>query len=223
MNQNEEANIGQILLYQSPNGQIQLDVRLQNETVWLTQPMMAKLLQTTQQNISQHISNIYEEGELVPEATHKEFLSVRQEGKRQIQRSLDFYNLDMIISVGYRVKSSIATRFRIWATERLSEYLVKGFTLDDARLKEPDNMRYFEELLTRIRDIRSSEKVFWRKVLDIYATSIDYDPKSEISIAFFKQVQNKMHWAAHGRTAAELIYQRANADELNMGNQVLPA
>ena len=208
---------GQILIYQSAGGDIQLDVRLQNETVWLTQPMMAELFQTTQQNISLHISNIYEEGELLPEATHKEFLLVRQEGKRQVRRAIDFYNLDMIISVGYRVKSTTATRFRIWATERLNEYLVKGFTINDTRLKEPNNTRYFEELLARIRDIRSSEKVFWRKVLDIYATSIDYDPKSETSMLFFKQVQNKMHWATHGHTAAELIYQRADANEPNMG------
>lgn len=160
---------------------------MQNETVWLTQPMMAELLQTTQQNISQHILNIYEEGELADEATHKKFLSVRREGKRDVRRELDFYNLDMIISVGYRVKSAVATRFRIWATQRLKEYLVKGFTMDDERLKEAGNSRYFEELLARVRDIRSSEKVFWRKVLDIYATSIDYDPSAKSSKLFFSK------------------------------------
>ena len=208
---------GELLVYRADDGRIRLDVRLQEETVWLTQPLMAELFQTTQQNISQHIQNIYEEGELEREATHKKFLSVRQEGNRDVRRELDFYNLDMIISVGYRVKSLIATRFRIWATQRLKEYIVKGFTLDDERLKEPEGGRYFEELLARIRDIRSSEKIFWRKVLDIYATSIDYDPKAESSQLFFRQVQNKMHWAAHGRTAAELIYQRADADQPNMG------
>jgi len=208
---------GELLVYQTDDGRIRLDVRLQDETVWLTQPLMAELFQTTQQNISQHIQNIYEEGELGPEATHKKFLSVRPEGERQVQRNLDFYNLDMIISVGYRVKSGVATRFRIWATQRLKEYIVKGFTMDDERLKEPAGGRYFEELLARIRDIRSSEKVFWRKVLEIYATSIDYDPKSDASQAFFKQVQNKMHWAAHGHTAAELIYQRADSAQHNMG------
>jgi len=212
-----ETSKGEMLLYQADDGRIRLDVRLQNETVWLTQPLMAELFQTTQQNVSQHIHNIYEEDELHQEATHKKFLSVRQEGSRQVQRNLDFYNLDMIISVGYRVKSAVATRFRIWATQRLKEYIVKGFTMDDERLKEAGNSRYFEELLARIRDIRSSEKVFWRKVLDIYATSIDYDPSSDSSRLFFQQVQNKMHWAAHGHTAAELIYQRADAGQPNMG------
>ncbi|MDH3349175.1 MAG: virulence RhuM family protein [Desulfobulbaceae bacterium] len=213
----ENHGIGEILVYQTEGGRVKLNVRLEEETVWLTQPLMAELFQTTQQNISQHILNIYEEGELTEEATHKKFLSVRQEGKRQVQRNLDFYNLDMIISVGYRVKSGVATRFRIWATQQLTEFIRKGFVLDDERLKEPEGGRYFEELLARIRDIRSSEKIFWRKVLDIYATSIDYDPKSETSKLFFKQVQNKMHWAAHGHTAAELICQRADAEQPNMG------
>lgn len=208
---------GEILIYQSPDGQVKLNVRLDNETVWLTQVLMAELFQTTQQNVSQHIQNIYEDGELDRGATHKKFLSVRREGSRDVRRSVEFYNLDMIISVGYRVKSAVATRFRIWATERLKEYIVKGFALDDARLKEPDGGRYFEELLARIRDIRSSEKVFWRKVLDIYATSIDYDPKSETSKVFFQQVQNKMHWAAHGHTAAELIYHRVDASLPQIG------
>jgi len=214
--QSDQAK-GELIVYQSDDGQIRLDVRLQDETVWLTQPLMAELFQTTQQNISQHIIKVYEEDELEPEATHKKYLSVRQEGNRQVQRNLDFYNLDMIISVGYRVKSAVATRFRIWATQRLKEYIVKGFTMDDRRLKEENNSRYFEELLARIRDIRSSEKVFWRKVLDIYATSIDYDPHAENSRLFFQQVQNQMHWAAHGQTAAELIYLRADAEQPHMG------
>ncbi len=212
-----EPHKGGLIVYQSEDGQVRLDVRLQDETVWLTQPMMAELFQTSQQNISQHILRVYEEGELEQEATHKKFLSVRREGNRQVQRNLDFYNLDMIISVGYRVKSRVATRFRIWATQRLKEYIVKGFTMDDARLKEEGGSRYFEELLARIRDIRSSEKVFWRKVLDIYATSIDYDPNAETTRMFFRQVQNLMHWAAHGHTAAELIFERADAQKPNMG------
>ena len=207
-----------MLVYQTDDGKIKLDVRLEDETVWLTQQLIAEFFQTTVPNISMHIRNIFEEGELTPEATIKKFLTVRQEGNRQVQRNLDFYNIDMIISVGYRVKSAIATRFRIWATERLKEYIVKGFTMDDDRLKEPQGGRYFEELLARIRDIRSSEKVFWRKVLDIYATSIDYEPRSQSTQLFFKQVQNKMHWAAHGHTAAELIYDRADADPQNMKN-----
>ncbi len=208
---------GDILLYEASEGRLRLEVRLQDETLWLTQNQLAELFQTTQQNISGHIQNVYAEGELEREATHKKFLSVQLEGSREVRRQRDFYNLDMIIAVGYRVKSAIATRFRIWATERLKEYLIKGFVLDDARLKEPQSDRYFEELLARIRDIRSSEKVFWRKVLDIYATSMDYDPNAEQTQRFFKQVQNKMHWAAHGHTASELIFQRADASSPNMG------
>lgn len=208
---------GELLIYESEDGRIKLDVRLEEESIWLTQPLMAQLFQTTQQNISQHILNIYEEGELTPETTHKKFLSVRREGSRQVRRDLDYYNLDMIISVGYRVKSLTATRFRIWATQRLREYLVKGFVMDDERLKQAGGGGYFEELLARIRDIRSSEKVFWRKVLDIYSTSIDYDPRSEVSREFFKVIQNKMHWAAHGQTAAEVIHGRADASKPNMG------
>jgi hypothetical protein len=178
---------------------------------------MAELLQTSIPNISMHIRNVYEDGELAPAATVKKFLTVRQEGSRQVQRELEYYNLDMIISVGYRVKSLVATRFRIWATQRLREYIVKGFSMDDERLKQAGGGGYFEELLARIRDIRSSEKVFWRKVLDIYATSIDYDPRTEVSKEFFKVIQNKMHWAAHGQTAAEVIYERADATKPNMG------
>jgi len=178
---------------------------------------MAELFQTTKQNISLHIKRIYEEGELSTEATVKQFLTVQIEGGRQVNRYVDFYNLDMIISVGYRVKSLVATRFRQWATQRLREYIVKGFVLDDDRFKEVGGGNYFDELLARIRDIRASEKVFWRKVLDIYATSIDYDPNTDMSRQFFAIVQNKIHWAAHGHPAAEVIIGRANASEPNMG------
>ncbi|MBM4309872.1 MAG: virulence RhuM family protein [Deltaproteobacteria bacterium] len=209
---------GEIVVYQSEDGRIKLDVRLQDETVWLTQPLMAELFQTTQQNISQHIINIYDEKELPEAATHKKFLSVRREGSRNVQRNLDFYNLDMIISVGYRVKSHVATRFRIWATQRLKEYIVKGFALDDERLKNPDQpFDYFEELTRRIQDIRTSERRFYQKITDIYATSIDYDPTLEISLDFFKTVQNKMHWAITGLTAAEIIHSRADSNKRNMG------
>jgi len=187
---------GEVLVYQTEGGQIKVDVRLEDETVWLTQQQMADLFQTTVPNISMHMRNIYGEGELAPEATVKKFLTVRREGRRQVQRELEHHNLDAIISVGYRVKSAVATRFRIWATERLKEYIVKGFAMDDARLKEGENSRYFEELLARIRDIRSSEKMFWRKVLDIYATSIDYDPGSEQSRLFFQQVECSS-WACY--------------------------
>lgn len=209
---------GQFLVYQAEDGKLKLDVRLEGETVWLTQPHMAELFQTTQQNISQHVLNIYEEGELVPEATHKKFLSVRLEGMRGVKRQLDFYNLDMIISVGYRVKSHVATRFRIWATQQLTAFVKKGFLLDDDRLKNPDQpFDYFEELERRIQDIRTSERRFYQKITDIYATSIDYDPTLDISIDFFKTVQNKMHWAITGLTAAEIIHARADADKPNMG------
>ena len=209
---------GQFLVYQAENGELKLDVRLEDETVWLTQPLMADLFQTTQQNISQHVLNIYEEGELAPEATHKKYLSVRLEGKREVKRLLDYYNLDLIISVGYRVKSHVATRFRIWATQQLTEYVRKGFLLDDERLKNPDQpFDYFEELERRIRDIRTSERRFYQKITDIYATSIDYDPTQDISTEFFKTVQNKMHWAITGQTAAEIVHSRADAKKPNMG------
>ena len=217
MSHETEHSRGELLVYQTDDGTIRLDVRLQDETVWLTQAHMAELFQVKPQNITMHLKHIYAEGELVEVATCKEFLQVQMEGNRQVERKRKFYNLDAIISVGYRVQSRVATRFRIWATRRLKEYIVKGFTLDDERLKEAGNSRYFEELLARIRDIRSSEKVFWRKVLDIYATSSDYDPNSENSRMFFKQVQNQMHWAAHGHTAAELIFQRADSDQPDMG------
>jgi len=212
-----ESSKGELLLYQSSDGVVKLNVRLENETVWLTQRLMAELFQVQPQNITMHLKNIYLEGELSEEATCKDFLQVQTEGVRSVTRNQKFYNLDAIISVGYRIKSAVATRFRIWATERLKEYIVKGFTMDDERLKEPEGGRYFEELLARIRDIRSSEKIFWRKVLDLYATSVDYDPQTEASRLFFKQVQNKMHWAAHGHTAAELIVERVDANVPNVG------
>ncbi|MCK5784831.1 MAG: virulence RhuM family protein [Desulfobacterales bacterium] len=213
-----EAAKGQFLLYKAEDGKIKIDVRLEDETVWLTQQMMAELFQTTVPNISMHIRNVYEDGELLHEATVKKFLTVRREGKRDVQRELDFYNLDMIISVGYRVKSFVATRFRIWATKRLKEYIIKGFVLDDERLKNPDlPFDYFEELTRRIQDIRTSERRFYQKITDIYSTSIDYDPTMDISIRFFKTVQNKMHWAITGRTAAEIIHSRVDAEKRNMG------
>ncbi|MEA3287982.1 MAG: virulence RhuM family protein [Candidatus Marinimicrobia bacterium] len=215
--QKQETSQGQFLVYQTENGDVKLNVRFEDNSVWMTQQMIAELFQTTKQNISLHIQNIFDEYELSPDRTVKEYLTVRSEGKRKVNRQLDYYNLDMIISVGYRVKSQIATRFRIWATKQLTEFIKKGFVLNDERLKEPGAGRYFEELLARIRDIRSSEKIFWRKVLDIYATSIDYDPQSDAARVFFKQIQNKMHWAAHGHTAAELIYGRADAGQANMG------
>ncbi|MBU1121606.1 MAG: virulence RhuM family protein [Candidatus Omnitrophica bacterium] len=212
-----ERSRGAIMVYQSDDGRVKLDVRLEDETVWLTQKLMAELFQVKPQNITMHLKNIYSEGELSEKATCKDFLQVQSEGNRKVSRKQKYYNLDSIISVGYRIKSHIATRFRIWATQRLKEYIVKGFAMDDERLKEAGSSRYFEELLARIRDIRSSEKVFWRKVLDIYATSIDYNPTSDASKLFFRQVQNKMHWAAHNHTAAELIYARADARKRDMG------
>ena len=207
---------GEIILYQRGDAPA-IDVRLNGDTVWLSQQQLADLFQTSRTNVVEHIANIYAEGELAQEATCREFRQVRTEGARQVTRSLPFYNLDMIISLGYRVKSSIATQFRIWATERLREYLVKGFTMDDARLKNLGGGNYWKELLDRIRDIRSSEKVLYRQVLDLYATSVDYDPKAEASVTFFKTVQNKLHYAAHGQTAAEVIAARANAGKPFMG------
>ncbi len=213
----ERRGDSQILLYQIEDGRTRIEVRLERETVWLTQQLMADLFQTTKQNISLHIQSIFREGELSPEATVKKYLTVQREGNRDVRRYLEYFNLDVIISVGYRVKSHVATRFRIWATQRLREYIVKGFALDDERLKQAGGGSYFDELLARIRDIRSSEKVFWRKALDIYATSIDYNPNTDVSRQFFKVVQNKIHWAAHGHTAAEIISARADASRPNMG------
>ena len=209
---------GQFLIYQAEDGELKLDVRFEDESVWLTQQQIAELFQTSIPNVSMHMSNVYEDGELSPEATIKKFLTVRTEGKREVKRLLDYYNLDMIISVGYRVRSRVATRFRIWATQQLSEFIRKGFLLDDERLKNPDQpFDYFEELERRIQDIRTSEKRFYRKITDIYALSVDYDPTLDISINFFKTVQNKMHFSAHGRTAAELIYERVDANKPFLG------
>jgi len=208
---------GEILLYQTEDGVTRIDVCLQDETLWLTQMQMAELFQKDKRTISEHIVNVYEEGELLQKATVRKFRTVQKEGSRNVERDLVSYNLDVIISVGYRVKSIRGTQFRIWATQRLKEYLIKGFALDDERLKKAGGNHYFDELLERIRDIRSSEKVFWRKILDIYATSIDYTPNAEASQQFFKVVQNKMHWAAHGKTAAEVIAARADSAKPNMG------
>ena len=206
------------LIYEAEDGALKLDVRFEGDTVWLTQPAMAELFGTTVPNVSMHLKNIFEEGELAPEATLQNFLTVRQEGSRQVSRNLDHYNLDAIISVGYRVKSRTATRFRIWATQRLREFIVKGFILDDERLKNPDlPFDYFDELLRRIQDIRTSERRFYQKITDIYATSIDYDPTQPESITFFQSVQNKMHWAITGQTAAEIIHNRVDSAKPNMG------
>lgn len=212
-----ELGKGELLLYQADEQGPRLEVRLYDESVWLSINQMAELFQVDKSGISRHLKNVFESGELDREATVANFATVQIEGSREVTRQVEHFNLDAIISVGYRVNSLRGTQFRIWATQRLKEYLIKGFALDDQRLKEAGSDRYFEELLARIRDIRSSEKIFWRKVLDIYATSVDYDPKSELSQAFFKQIQNKMHWAAHGHTAAELIYKRADAEQPLMG------
>jgi len=206
---------GQILIYQTEGGQTKIEVRLEGETLWLNQAALAKLYQTTKQNISLHIKNIYDEGELDEDSVVKEYLTTASDGKKYKTKH---YNLDMIISVGYRIKSNIATRFRQWATQRLREYIVKGFVLDDERLKNPDlPFDYFDELLRRIQEIRTSERRFYQKITDIYSTSVDYDPTSEISLTFFKTVQNKLHWAITGMTAAEIIHKRANSDKPNMG------
>lgn len=217
INEITSVNQGEIIIYQSDDGNTKIDVRFVNETLWLTQQQMAELFQTSRTNVVEHIKNIYEEGELDEISTCRKFRQVQIEGKRQVSRELPYYNLDMIISLGYRVKSLIATKFRRWATEHLKEYMVKGFTMDDERLKNLGGGNYWKELLDRIRDIRSSEKVMYRQVLDLYATSADYDPKSAESIAFFKMVQNKLHYAAHGHTAAEVIYERADANKPFMG------
>ncbi|MBI1747497.1 MAG: virulence RhuM family protein [Acidobacteria bacterium] len=205
----------QLLIYQSDDGTIKIDVRFENETVWLTQQLMAELFQTTKQNIGQHLKNTFDEEELAETSVVKKFFTTAADGKNY---QTNFYNLDAIISVGYRVKSRVATQFRIWATQRLREYIVKGFVLDDERLKNPDlPFDYFEELLRRIQDIRTSERRFYQKITDIYATSIDYDPTAEASITFFKTVQNKMHWAITGQTAAEIVRNRADSAKPNMG------
>ena len=207
----------EIIIYQTQDGQTKIDVRIENETVWLTQNQMAELFQTTKQNISLHIKNIFEEGELTEDSTVKDYLTVQNEGSRKVSRNVTHYNLDVIISVGYRVKSLRGTQFRIWATQVLKEYMKKGFALNDDLLKQAGGGGYWQELLERIRDIRSSEKVFYRQILDIYATSTDYNPNAEETKLFFKVVQNKMHFAAHGNTAAEVIYLRADSTKDNMG------
>lgn len=218
----EISAYGEMVLYQTEDGLVKLDVRLENETMWLTQAAMAELFQTTQQNISLHIQNIYEEAELDPATTHKDYLLVRREGDRDVRREVAHYNLDMIISVGYRVKSLIATRFRIWATQRLREYVVKGFVMDDERLKNPpvkgSNVPdYFDEMLERIRDIRASEKRLYLRVREIFAMATDYEPSEKDTSMFFSVIQNKLHFAATGMTAAELIKSRADHRKPNMG------
>lgn len=209
--------ISEILIYQTEDGQTRVDAVLKDETVWLSLNQMADLFQRDKSTISRHIKNVFAEGELSPQATVAKFATVQEEGTRPVARNVDYYNLDVIISVGYRVKSIRGTQFRIWATGILKEYIRKGFALNDEKLKGNGGGAYWKELLDRIRDIRSSEKVLYRQVLDLYATSIDYDPKSDMSIKFFKIVQNKLHYAAHGHTAAEVIFERANADSPFMG------
>jgi hypothetical protein len=206
---------GQFLVYQTQDGKLKIDVRFEGETVWLTQQHMAELFQTSKQNIGQHLKSIFSEGELVQDSVVKDSFTTAADGKNYLTR---FYNLDAIISVGYRVKSTVATRFRIWATRLLREYIVKGFILDDERLKNPDQpFDYFDELMRRIQDIRTSERRFYQKITDIYATSIDYDPTQEVSLLFFKTVQNKVHWAITGQTAAEIIHDRVDAAKPNLG------
>ena len=205
-----------IIIYQDEDGVTKVNVRFSNEDVWLTQNQLAEIYDTTQENISMHIKNIYADKELDENRTYKKFLLVRQEGARQVKRNIDHYNLDVIIALGYRVQSQIASRFRRWATERLHEYIQKGFTMDDDRLKQGGN-RYFRELLQRIRDIRASERNFYQQVTDIYATSTDYDPRANLTKQFFATVQNKLHYAVHEHTAAEIIYERADSDKPLVG------
>lgn len=212
----ERMNDNNVMIYQDENGITKVSVRFSDEDIWVTQQQLAEVYDTTQQNISQHIDGIYKEGELMPEATNKKFLLVRQEGNRQVKRNIDHYNLDMIIALGYRIQSQVATRFRRWATQRLHEYIQKGFAMDDERLKQGGN-RYFRELLQRIRDIRSSERNFYQQVTDIYATATDYDPRSEMTKTFFATVQNKLHYAVHENTAAEVIYNRVDNEKPFVG------
>ena len=210
-------NYGEIIIYQTEDGLTKINVNMQDETVWLSLDQMAELFQRDKSTISRHIKNVFTEGELNREATVAKFATVQIEGAREVEREIDYYNLDVIISVGYRVKSQRGVQFRIWATNVLKEYMIKGFTMDDERLKGNAGGNYWKELLDRIRDIRSSEKVLYRQVLDLYATSVDYDPHSDESVKFFKIVQNKLHYAAHGYTAAEVIYERADAEKPFMG------
>ena len=211
-----QKNENNIIIYQDEDGVTKVSVILVDDDIWLTQSQIAEIYKTTQENISMHIKNIYKDGELENNSTNKKFLLVQNEGNRQVKRNIDHYNLDMIIALGYRVQSQVATRFRIWATQRLHEYMQKGFTIDDERLKQGGN-RYFRELLQRIRDIRSSERNFYQQVTDIYATSIDYDPRSDLTQKFFATVQNKLHFAVHEHTAAELIYERVDNEKPFVG------
>ena len=211
-----QKNENNIIIYQDEDGVTKVSVKFSDEDIWLTQNQIAEIYKTTQENISMHIKNIYKDGELENKSTNKKFLLVQNEGNRQVKRNIDHYNLDMIIALGYRVQSQVATRFRIWATQRLHEYMQKGFTMDDERLKQGGN-RYFRELLQRIRDIRSSERNFYQQVTDIYATSIDYDPRSDLTKKFFATVQNKLHFAVHEHTAAELIYERVDNEKPFVG------
>ncbi|WP_314938247.1 virulence RhuM family protein [Alloprevotella tannerae] len=215
--ENNQNNKRDILIYQSQNGQIKVEVRFEDETVWLTQQQMAELYQCSRTNVVEHLKHIYEDEELEEQATCRKIRQVQMEGNREVSREFPFYNLDMIISLGYRIKSQTAIQFRIWATQRLREYLVKGFTLNDERLKSGSGYNYFKELLDRIREIRLSERLFYQQVKDIYATSIDYDPSDEMTISFYKEVQNKLLWAISGQTAVELIYYRSNAELPMMG------
>ena len=212
----KEKNDNHLIIYQDDNGLVKINVRFTDEDVWITQGQLAEIYDTTQQNIALHIKNIYADNELTDEATHKKYLLVRQEGNRNVQRNIDHYNLDMIIALGYRVQSQVATRFRRWATERLHEYIQKGFAMDDDRLKQGGN-RYFRELLQRIRDIRASERNFYQQVTDIYATSVDYDPRTDLTRTFFATVQNKLHYAIHEHTAAEIIYDRVDSEKPLVG------
>jgi len=217
MSNHHEQEKGQVLLYQTGEGRFRLECRLEGETLWLTLNQMAELFGRDKSVISKHLKTIYEDDELSREATVAKYATVQIEGEREVSRQIEYYNLEAIFAVGYRVRSTRGVQFRTWATGQLKELVTRGFVMDDERLKSPDSSVYFEQLLARIRDIRSSEKVFWRKVCDIYATSIDYDGNSETSQAFFAQVQNKMHWATHGRTAAEVIHERVDADKRHMG------
>lgn len=212
----EENKENSLIIYQDDNGSVKVNVRFSDEDVWLTQAQLAEIYATTQQNIAQHIKNIYAEDELEAEATHKKFLLVRQEGARSVRREMDHYNLDVVIALGYRIQSQVATRFRRWATERLHEYIQKGFAMDDDRLKQGGN-RYFRELLQRIRDIRASERNFYQQVTDIYATSVDYDPRTKLTHDFFATIQNKLHYAVHEHTAAEIIFERVDSNKPLLG------
>lgn len=217
MNKDLNPPQGQFIVFQSGDGTSQVECRFESESLWLTQSLIADLYQKNVRTINEHLINIYNEGELEQNLTIRNFRIVQQEGTRQVSREVAHYNLEAILAVGYRVRSKQGTQFRQWATNTLKTYLTKGFVMDDERLKDPDNSQYFDELLNRIRDIRSSEKIFWRKVCDIYATSIDYDGKASTSLRFFAGVQNKMHWAAHGHTAAEVIFERISADKPDLG------